>query len=110
MNRTSVRAFALAAVLGGLVATSALAQNPNPPPAKQQAREIQGQIVRTGDNQFVVKTRDNKEVIFYTNPQTRYLMNDKAVRYSDLRVGANVTAAYPVEGTRSVANHVGPAR
>jgi len=74
--------------------------------AAQQALEIQGRIVRTAPDQFIVETRDNKQVTLYTNPQTRYQMNNKAVTYSDLRAGANITARYVTEGDRHIVNAV----
>jgi len=72
----------------------------------QQGLQIQGRIVRTAPDQFVVETRDNKQVTFYTNPQTKYLRNNKAVQYSDLRVGANITAGYVTEADRYIVNTV----
>ena len=70
------------------------------------ARQIQGQIIRTAPDQFVVRTRDNKEVVVYTNPQTRYLLNSRPVQFSDLRVGANINAGYVLEGNRYIASNV----
>jgi len=74
--------------------------------APAQGLQIQGRIVRTAPDQFIVETRDNKQVTFYTNPQTRYLQNNKVVRYADLRVGANITAGYVTEGDRYIVNTV----
>jgi hypothetical protein len=72
----------------------------------QAARELRGRIVRTGQDQFVVQTRDNKQVTFYTNPQTRYLSNNRAAAFTDLRQGAEITAAYTMDGDRYLANNV----
>src|SRR5688572_9312603 len=73
----------------------------------RKAVTVQGRVVRlTGPDQFIVQTRDGKEVTFYGAKDTRYLLGDKTIRYSDLRVGSDVTAAYVVEGDRYVANTV----
>src|SRR5579864_5157652 len=78
---------------------------PNPSPAqqvKQRTIEIQGRVAKTGQGQFVVETRDNKQVTILTNPQTRFMMNKKAVRFDDLRVGSNITVAVIPEGDRQI--------
>jgi len=50
-----------------------------------------------GSDQFVVRTRGNEQVTFHVRPQTRFMMHNKAVRLTDLRVGADVTVvAAPV--------------
>lgn len=59
-----------------------------------------------GNDQFIVRTPDNREVTFYTNPQTRYTINNNAGRYSDLRVGSTITTNYAVQGDRYYANAV----
>src|SRR5690349_5069685 len=54
------------------------------------ATNIRGRIVRVqGTDQFVVRTPENKEMTFYVNPDTRYMMNNQAAKFTDLRVGAN---------------------
>jgi hypothetical protein len=112
MKRSWVRLLGLA-VAGAILSVPAFAQTTNPPavrpaPAQPQvqAEQIQGQIIRTSPDRFVVKTRDNREVTFFHNPDTRYLLNSKVVPYSDLRVGSNITAAYTMEGDRYIANNV----
>lgn len=72
----------------------------------QAAQEIRGRIVRTAPDQFVVQTRDNRQVTFYTNPQTRYLSNNRTIPYSDLRTGSEINAAYATQGDRFIANSV----
>jgi hypothetical protein len=74
--------------------------------AGTDARTLSGRVVRTGNGQFIVQTRDNRQVTVYTNPQTRYLQNNRAVQYSDLRVGSNVNFGYATEGDRYIANNV----
>lgn len=65
---------------------------------------MQGKVLRTANDQVVVRTNDNKEVTLYTNPQTRYLFNNQAGRFSDLRVGSDITAVYNVQDNRYIAN------
>jgi len=72
----------------------------------QQNLQIQGQIMRTAPDLFVVKTRDNKEFNVHINPQTKYLMDNKAILYSELRTGASITTTYVVQGDRYIANDV----
>jgi len=81
-------------------------QEANPTAPRQEARQVQGKVIRTGKDQFVVKTRDNKEVTIYTNPKTTYRLNDRDVRFSDVRVGTNITTAYDLDGDRYIAHRV----
>ena len=68
---------------------------------------LQGRIVRMqAPDQFIVRTRDGRDVTFYTGTSTRYLYNDRPIRYSDLRVGSDITAAYTMEGDRYMASSV----
>ena len=59
-----------------------------------------------GTDQFIVRTPDNREVTFYTSPDTRYLLKDRPARYSDLRVGSDIDAVYTVQGDRYIVNSV----
>jgi len=116
MIRIGLFSFGLVALTAGfsLWAAPALAQQANPAPAKQQAnpapakqaREIQGKVIRKAPDQFVVQTRDNKEVTVYTHPKTTYRLNNRDAQYSDVRVGVNVTTGYDLDGTRYLANNV----
>jgi translation initiation factor IF-1 len=73
----------------------------------QNAVTVRGRVVRMqAPDQFVVKTTDNKEVIFVANPQTKYVINEKAVKYTDLRVGADVSAVYTVQDNRNLVSAV----
>jgi len=71
---------------------------------------VQGKIVSIGDNQVMVRTNDNKDVTLYMTPQTRYTINNKAARFSDLRVGSVINTTYTPQGTRYMVNSlaVGP--
>src|SRR5687767_9376506 len=56
---------------------------------------LRGKIVKVeAPDRFVVRTSDNKEVIVYTNPQTRYIIDGKAGRYADLRIGTEINTVY----------------
>jgi hypothetical protein len=81
--------------------------------AQQRARQsqkgtrIHGHIVRVqGPNQFVVRTADKREVILHTNDQTRFLLNNRAVRFADLRDGAEINAVFDVVEDRNLTNSV----
>jgi translation initiation factor IF-1 len=79
------------------------------PPAVQPAAgtNVHGKIVRMeGNDKFVVRTDNNQEVTFVTNPQTRYLMKDRAARFSDLRVGADISAVYSPRDNVNYVNSV----
>jgi uncharacterized protein (TIGR03000 family) len=87
-------------------------QNPLPEQPNQRpepsapATELQGRIIKTGQDQFVVETSDNRQVTVYTNPQTRFMMNDNPGAFSDLRVGSNINLGFRMDGTRHIANTV----
>jgi len=67
---------------------------------------VNGRIVRTGQDQFIVQGVDNKQYTFYTNPQTTYWSNNNPIQYSNLQVGSNVSAWYVPQGSRYIANRV----
>ena len=93
--------FGMAALALVLVSVPVGAQT-----AKQQARELRGRIVKTNADNFVIQTRDNKTITVYSNPQTKYVINNQPVKYSELRVGTEVNTAYVLEGERYIANNV----
>jgi len=74
--------------------------------ARQEARQLRGRVVQTFPDYFVVQTADNQKQNVYFNPQTRYLANNQAIQYSDLRVGNDVTTTYVLDGNRYIANNV----
>lgn len=74
--------------------------------AQQQARQIQGRVIRTGEGSIIVRTPDNRELTLYTNPQTIYRANNRDVRFSDVRVGSDITVGYDMSGNRYLANNV----
>jgi len=71
-----------------------------------QGTMVNGRIVRTAQDQFVVQGVDNKSYTFYTNPQTRYWMNNNPIQYSGLQVGSNISAWYAPQGERYYVNRV----
>ena len=95
-----------ALALSSAVLTPLASAQEKPPPVKPVPLEMQGRIVRVANDQFVIETRDKKEIVFVTNPQTKFILKDKPGRFADLRVGANITAAYAREGDRYIVNTV----
>jgi hypothetical protein len=68
---------------------------------------IRGHIVRLhGADRFVVRTPDRREVILHVNPQTRFLLNNRAARLEDLREGARIAADFDIVEDRHVARAV----
>src|SRR4051812_4568329 len=105
MKRLYVGLFGLASLAVVTLVLPSLAQEADRK-AEVRALELQGKVVRTSTDQFVIQTRDNKEVTLFVNPQTKYLMKDRAMRFTDLRVGGNVNIAYVKEGDRYVVSTV----
>ena len=106
MNRLYTSLFSLAACALGFAGMAQQSSAQQPVRVEPKAVEIQGKIVRTGTDQFIVQTRDNKQVTFFVNPQTKYLMKDRAILFTDLRVGSNINAVYVPQGDRFVVNQV----
>ena len=68
---------------------------------------VRGKITKMeGSDRFVVRTRDNQDVVLVANPQTRYTINGKAGRFADLRVGSDLDVAYVVREDLNVVNTV----
>jgi len=70
------------------------------------ANRVQGRVVRVGNNQFVVQTQDGRNVTVFTNPQTRYALNNRAAQFSDVRVGSNLGFTYTTQGDQWYADNV----
>jgi hypothetical protein len=95
-----------AVLASGLWACDVQAQQPRPEaqPARPSAvhgsavkgtgTQIHGQVIRSGNGEFVVRGADNKEMTFRTNPQSRYYTHGKAGRFDDIRVGSTINAWY----------------
>jgi len=68
---------------------------------------LQGKVVRVeGQDRIIVKTSDNKEVILMSNPNTRYVIDGRTGRFTDLRTGVNLRATYNLDGTRYIVSSV----
>lgn len=67
---------------------------------------ITGRIVRTSQDQVVIDAGNSREVIVYTNPQTRYLVNQNPGTFTDLRVGGNVSVNFRMDGKRHIGNTI----
>jgi hypothetical protein len=77
-----------------------------PAPAPKGTK-IQGHIVRVqGTDRFVIRTADKREVILHVNPQTRFLLNERAARFEDLREGAEINAVFDVVEDRNLVSSV----
>jgi hypothetical protein len=84
---------------------AAWAQRPAAP--AQKGTRIQGHVVRVqGSDRIVVRTADKREVILHTNPQTRFLLNERVARFADLREGVEINALFDVMGERNLASAV----
>jgi len=82
--------------------------------AKGQTKEqtkvdirVKGKVTKVeGSDRFVVRTRDNQDVILVANPQTRYTINGRAARFADVRVGTDIDVGYVVREDLNVVNTV----
>jgi hypothetical protein len=100
MNRLVKRlTLALSIVALGWLAAPSHAQNPNPVGVKSVA--VKGRFVRVeGNDRFIIRSTDNKDVILWTTPTTRYVVNGKVVRLADLTPGADLNATYVTRENR----------
>jgi uncharacterized protein (TIGR03000 family) len=86
---------------------------PQPPKASStpvtpapEPQILEGRIIRTGKDDFVIETRDQKQVTVYTNPQTRFVIDDRTGAFTDLRSGNTVRMGFTLQGDRHIANTV----
>jgi hypothetical protein len=93
-----------------LCVAPASAQRQDNPRGQEKAAQdltIRAKIVKMETpDRFVVKTTDNKEIILQANPQTRYIINGKAGKYTDLRAGTEINAGYVLRDGRYMVNTV----
>jgi len=97
------------AVAWGFLTLTASAQNQDPPVTREVSAQltVRGKITKMeGPDRFVVRTSDNRDVILYANPQTRYVINGRAGKYADLRVNTDVNVIYVAADERHVANSI----
>jgi hypothetical protein len=95
----------VAAVALMALTTSAWAQVlPGGPP---KGTRIQGRVIRMqGPDRFVVRTADKREVLLQTNADTRFLLNNRAARFADIREGVTVDGTFDLVGGQNVINSV----
>ena len=87
--------------LAALVVAGPLVASAQERPAQDTTVTVRGKIVRLeGTDRFVIRTSDNKDVILYASPTTRYTIEGKAGRYADLRVGTEITGVYTTRNDR----------
>jgi len=67
---------------------------------------LEGRVIRTAPDHFVIESRDNRQVTVYTNPQTRFLINQNPAAFTDLRSGANISLNFSRQGDRHFATNV----
>jgi len=96
------------ALTAAFLAATAFSQTPvQPPPLKSapQDQKIHGKIVGLqGPDRVTVRTADNKEILLYANPQTRFVINGKVGAWADLRTGTDIQAVYVPRDGRFVVN------
>jgi len=104
------RTWFVFAVACSFLAAVSFAQTLPPPKQGTSAptqTTIRGTIVKVeGPDRFIVRTPEKKDVVLYAQPQTRYMMGDKAGRFADLRVGAEINAGYVLRGDRYLVDSV----
>jgi translation initiation factor IF-1 len=80
---------------------------PAPEPAPAEGTLVTGTVVRVvGQDQVIVKTAEEKEVIIYVAPQTKYVFAEQPGRFTDLRPGADIRIQYDVRDRRNVARSI----
>lgn len=97
---------AAAALLGVSALHAQQAPRQTPPRVETQSITVRGPVVRVQNDHFVVRGANNKEVILYHSPQTRFVINGKAGAFRDVRVGTEISAGYVRQGDRFVVNTV----
>lgn len=72
---------------------------------EQRVWRVEGIIAHISPEELVIET-DDKHFTFTINKQTKYLLNSRLIRNSDLRVGLTVNTSFVLEGERYVAKMV----
>src|SRR5437868_11710934 len=90
------------AVIGGAFAYPVSADEPVPPKSTSRTIEVHGQIVRVLPDQIIVDTRDRRNVVVWLRPLTKFVQNGQTMQITDLKVGANISAVFMVEGADTV--------
>ncbi len=82
-------------------------QRPATQAQTSQGQSVRGKIVKMeGNDRFIVQTNDNRQLTFYTNPQTRYTIDGRAGRFSYLRVGTEINGTFTTRDDRMFLNSV----
>jgi len=78
------------------------------PAATAQPTAMRGTIVRVAgpDRQFVVRTEDGKEVIFYADPKMVYEYDGREAEFTTLRPGVSVNVDYAVRDSKHYARRI----
>lgn len=100
-TNTGVNTTTGAAVQAGTAGAAVGAQATN-----ATGTQINGRVVRMGQNQFVVQGVNGQQYTFYTNPQTSYWMNNNPAQWSNLQVGSNVSTWYTPQNGQYTVNRV----
>jgi len=76
--------------------------------SRATSAEVIGTVIRVAgkDNQFVVRTADGKEVIFYADPKAVYDFDGREGAFSDLREGVVVGVGFNVREGRHFAHRI----
>jgi len=71
------------------------------------ATEVQGTVVRiVGQNQVIIRTKDNKELTIDLVPQTVYTFDNQPAQFRDVQPGQDVRVQYNVRERRSIASRI----
>jgi len=76
------------------------------PQANANTNAYQGEVIRVGNNQVVIRTSDGKEIIVYTTPQTTYQLNEQPATFTQLQPGVPVRVDYDLRDQRPYARGI----
>lgn len=63
------------------------------PVANNATQTVRGRVTKAMQNdQFVVRTNDNRDVVLYSRPDTQVTVAGRAARVQDVQVGSDITA------------------
>jgi len=69
--------------------------------------QLQGTVVRiVGNNQVIIRTKDNKEVTIDLVPQTVYTFDNQPGQFVDVQPGQDVRVQYNTQNRRSIASRI----
>jgi len=92
------------------LATSTVMAQTQPQVRREAARgtTLRGRVIRVdaGNNQFMLRTTDGKEVALYADPQATYRFNDRVARFADLRDNMEVSVIYDTRDQRNYVSSV----